>query len=85
VLGALYVRADRHRQGIGRQLVNYLYSTYNLDEELVIVQTRAISEGFYNKLGWTTVGSTDVDLSEWGGKGMGYGTHRSPQMLRYPK
>lgn len=56
-----------------------------MDNELVIVQTRAILEGFYAKLGWIAADSTDVDLSEWGGKGRGYGVHRNPQMLRYPK
>ena len=85
MLGALYVRIDWHGHGIGRDLVEYVYSKYDLDKELVIVQTRAVSEGFYAKLGWVTADSTDIDLSEWGGKGMGYGLHRSPQMLRYPK
>ena len=84
VLGALYVTPDRHGQGIGRQLVEHIYSRYDLDKELVIVQTRAVSEGFYTKLGWVTVDSTDIDLSEWEGKGKGFGMHRSPQMLRYP-
>ena len=85
VLGALYVRIDRQGRGIGKHLVKYLYSKYNLNNGLVIVQTRGISEGFYAKLGWITADSTDIDLSEWGGKGRGYGLHRSPQMLRYPK
>lgn len=85
MLGALYIRTDRQGHGIGRHLVEYLYSKYDLDNELVIVQTRAMSEGFYAKLGWITADSTDIDLSEWGGKGRGYGLHRSPQMLRYPK
>ncbi|MCJ1382477.1 hypothetical protein MMC17_005590 [Xylographa soralifera] len=85
VLGALYIRTDRQRHGIGRHLVEYLFSKYDLDNELVIVQTRAISEDFYTKLGWITADSTDIDLSEWGGKGRGYGLHRSPQMIRYPK
>ena len=85
VLGALYVRIDQQRHGIGRQLAEYIYSKYDLDRELVIVQTRGVSEGFYHKLGWVTADSTDIDLSEWGGKGRGFGLHRNPQMLRYPK
>jgi GNAT superfamily N-acetyltransferase len=84
-IGALYVRIDWHGRGVGRKLVEHIYSKYDLDKELVIVQTRAMSEGFYKKLGFVTVDSTDIDLSEWGGKGKGYGLHRSPQMLRYPK
>jgi len=85
VLGGLYVRAGWQGHRIGKHLVEYLYSKYELDNELVIVQTRAMSEGFYAKLGWITADSTDIDLSEWGGKGRGYGLHRSPQMLRYPR
>jgi len=85
VLGALYVKTDQQGRGIGRQLVEYIYSKYDLENELLIVQTRDISEGFHLKLGWVTVDSTDIDLSEWGGKGRGFGVHRSPQMLRYPK
>ncbi|KAI9684244.1 MAG: hypothetical protein M1822_005717 [Bathelium mastoideum] len=85
VLGALYIKPDWQSHGIGRQLVEYLYSKYDLDNEPVIVNTRATSEGFYAKLGWTMVDSTDFDLSEWGGKGRGYGVHRSPWMLRCPK
>ena len=79
------MRTDRQGMGIGRRLIEYVYSEYDLERELVIVQTRAMSEGFYAKMGWVTVDSTDIDLSEWGGKGRGYGLHRSPQMLRYPK
>lgn len=85
VIGALYVRPNRQGEGIGKSLVEYIDSKYDLDSERVLVQTRAISEGFYAKLSWVTASSTDIDLSEWGGEGMGYGVHRSPQMVRYPK
>lgn len=85
MIGALYVKPNQQRHGIGRHLVEYLYSKYNLDNEFVIIQTRAMSEGFYAKLGWITINSTNIDLSEWGGKERGYGLHRSPQMVRYPK
>lgn len=71
------------RKGIGRQLVNHIYTEYGLEKENVIVQTRAMSESFYLKLGWKTESCTDVDLSDWGGKGLGFGVHRSPQMIRY--
>lgn len=84
VLGALHVRPDRQRCGIGKRLVEYMYATHVLKKELVIVQTRATSEDFYVKLGWTTIGSTDVDLSQWAPSGRGYGIHRSPQMRRGP-
>lgn len=84
MIGALYVKPGLQGSGIGRRLVEYLYSKYDLEKEFVIVQTRAMSEGFYIRLGWKTVDSTDIDLSVWGGKGMGYGLHRSPQMVRYP-
>ena len=78
------MRTDQQGRGIGTKLIENLYSKYELDNELVLVQTRAMSEGFYQRLRWKTVDSTDVDLSEWGGKGRGYGVHRSPQMLREP-
>ena len=84
-IGAVYVRPDRQGQGLGRQMIEYIYAAYDLDSELVILQTRAMSEGFYHKLGWVTAGSTDVDLSMWGGHGRGFGVHKSPQMMRYPK
>lgn len=45
-------------------MVEHLYSKYDLDHELIIVQTRGMSEGFYVKLGWITADSTDIDLSE---------------------
>ena len=79
------MRTEWQGKGIGKQLVEYLDSKYELDKEPLFVTTRAISEGFYAKLGWKTVLSSDIDLSEWGGKGMGYGVHRSPQMVRYPQ
>ena len=63
----------------------YLYQKYDLDNELVIVETRANPEGFCAKLVWITADSTLIDLSVWGGKGRGYGLHKSPQMLRYPR
>ena len=85
MLGGLYVRTHRHGQGIGKHLVEHFYSKYDLHKELVFVQTRATSEGFWEKMGWTTADSLDIDLSEWEGKGRGYGVHKSPQMLRYPK
>ena len=66
-------------------MIEFVYSTYKLDDELVVVQTRSISEGFYQRLGWVTTDSTDIDLSKWAAKGMGYGIHRSPQMVRYPR
>ena len=65
-------------------MIEFICSTYKLDDELVIVQTRSISEGFYQRLGWVTIDSTDIDVSKWAGEGMGYGIHRSPQMVRYP-
>lgn len=79
------MRIDRQGQGIGKQIVEWLYERYGLEKEVVIVQTRAMSEGFYEKLGWRTVSCTEVDLAEWGGKGRGYGMHRSPQMVRVLK
>lgn len=84
-IGAIYVKPGYQRNGVGRQLVEFIYSEYDLHKELVIAQTRCVSEGFYKRLGWITAESTDIDLSEWGGKGMGYGLHRSPQMMRYPE
>ncbi|KAL9107644.1 MAG: hypothetical protein Q9227_007451 [Pyrenula ochraceoflavens] len=84
-VGALHVNPDRQRQGIGRQLIGYIYSKYDLDNERVFLFTRATSEGFYEKLGWVTADATEVDLSEWEGKGKGYGMHRAPQMVRGPK
>ena len=85
MLGGLYIKPDQHGRGVGRRLVEYFYSKYDLDKELVFVQTRATSEGFWEKMGWTTADSLDIDLSEWEGKGRGYGVHRSPQMMRHPK
>lgn len=79
------MRRDRQRQGLGRQLIDYLDSKYEMKKDLVVVQTRAMSEGFYERLGWVTVASTDLDLSEWDVQGRGYGVHRSPQMLRQPE
>lgn len=76
---------SQQRQGIGKQLVEHLYSNHELEKEIVIVQTRATAEEFYAKLGWKTESSSDFDLSEWEGKGRGFGVHRSPQMVRYPK
>ena len=73
---------DHQRRGIGTQLVEHLFKRYELEQELVFVQTLASSEGFYTKFGWVTADSTDVDLSKWGGSDRGYGLHRAPQMLR---
>ena len=78
------MRTDRQGQGIGKQMVEYLYKMYGLGSEMVIVQTRAMSEGFYENMGWVTVDCTEIDLSVWSGKGRGYGVHRSPQMVKYP-
>lgn len=76
---------DRQRQGIGKRIIEYFDTEYGIGGDLVIVQTNPTAEGFYQKLGWETVDSTDVDLSRFAGEGRGYGVHRSPQMLRYPK
>ena len=64
--------------------MKYCDDHYSLQRELCFLQTLASSEGFYAKLGWRTEDSTDVDLSEWGGKDRGYGLHKAPQMLRHP-
>jgi predicted N-acetyltransferase YhbS len=85
VIGAMNVRVDRQRQGIGKKIVEFFETEYGIGSELVIVQTNASAEGFYGKLGWGTVDSTDIDLTEFTGKGMGYGVLRSPQMVRQPK
>jgi ribosomal protein S18 acetylase RimI-like enzyme len=79
------VHPTRQNQGIGRKIVEFLDKEYGIDKALVVLQTNATAEDFYKKLGWETVNSTDIDLSEWAGKGRGYGVHRSPQMVRYPK
>ena len=81
-LGALYVDPAWHGQGIGRRLVEHLYKEHDLAKEPVVVQTRAGTEKFYKKMGWKTIVAAETDLSEWAGKGMGFGVHRSPQMLR---
>lgn len=85
VLGGLYVRPSAQGQGIGSRMVEHIYSKYGLETEPVIVQTVAMSEEFWSKLGWKTVACTEIDLSIYGGKGHGYGLHRSPHMLRSPK
>ena len=72
-------------KGVGRMMVEYMYREYELEKEVVIVQTTASAERFYEKMGWKTVDSTDIDLSEWAGKGLGYGLLRCPQMVRYPR
>lgn len=72
-------------KGVGRMMVDYMYREYELEKEVVIVQTTASAERFYEKIGWKTVDSTDIDLSEWAGKGLGYGLLRCPQMVRYPQ
>lgn len=69
-------------QGIGRMMVEYMYREYGLENEMVIVQTTASAEKFYEKMGWKTLDSTVIDLSEWAGKGLGYGLLRCPQMVR---
>ncbi|MCJ1415507.1 hypothetical protein MMC32_001839, partial [Xylographa parallela] len=56
VIGALYVRPDRQGEGIGRQLVAHLDATYGLEDELVMVSTRADAEAFYARLGWVVAG-----------------------------
>ena len=66
-------------------IVDYMYREYGLENDMVIVQTTASAEKFYQKMGLKTVDSTDIDLSEWAGKGLGYGLLRSPQMVRIPR
>jgi predicted N-acetyltransferase YhbS len=83
-IGALNVKIACQRQGIGRMMVNYMYREYGLDNEMVIVQTTASAERFYERMGWKTMDSVDIDLSDWAGKGLGYGLLRSPQMVRSP-
>lgn len=64
-------------------MVGYMVREYGLERELVIVQTTASAEKFWQSVGWKTESSTDIDLSEWAGKGLGYGLLRSPQMVRH--
>lgn len=82
-IGAMNVKIAWQGQGIGKMMMEYMYREYGLEKDMVIVQTTASAEGFYQKLGWKTVDSTDIDLSEWAGKGLGYGLLRCPQMVRY--
>lgn len=65
-------------------MLEYLYHKYGLETEIVGVQTTATAERFYKKMGWETVDSTEIDLSEWAGKGLGYGLLRCPQMVKPP-
>ena len=81
-IGALNVKIAWQRQGVGRMMVDYMYREYGLENEMVILQTTASAEKFYEKIGWKTMDSIDIDLSEWAGKGLGYGLLRCPQMVR---
>jgi len=82
VLGSLYVSPDQQRHGIGSNLIKFAFEQFQLDKEKVFVQTLMMSVGFYERYGWKQADSTDIDLSEWGGKDRGFGMHRSPQLVR---
>ncbi|KAH7411819.1 hypothetical protein DE146DRAFT_641462 [Phaeosphaeria sp. MPI-PUGE-AT-0046c] len=84
-IGAMNVKITWQGQGIGKMMIEYMYREYGLENDMVIVQTTASAEIFYQKMGWKTVDSTDIDLSDWAGKGLGYGLLRCPQMVRYPQ
>ncbi|CAG8978994.1 hypothetical protein HYALB_00009896 [Hymenoscyphus albidus] len=65
-------------------ILRWGFHTYGLEKKTVFVQTFMGARGVYAKYGWQEVDATEIDLAEWAGSGMGFGLHRSPQMIRKP-
>ncbi|CAG8949308.1 hypothetical protein HYFRA_00004934 [Hymenoscyphus fraxineus] len=84
IWNSLYVLPLYQRKGIGSALLRWGFHTYGLEKETVFVQTFMGSREIYAKYGWQEVDATEINLAEWAGDGMGFGVHRSPQMIRQP-
>ncbi len=59
----VFVDVDQHGKGIGRLLMNEI-EAYARDHQLqrMYLHTGLTGEGFYHKLGYTTIGYTEHDL-----------------------
>ncbi|CAF9926898.1 MAG: hypothetical protein GOMPHAMPRED_004257 [Gomphillus americanus] len=85
VLSSMYVLPEAQRSGVGSKLLQWAFQQYDLAKEEIFVQSVHASEGFYQKFGWVTKSSTEIDLSDWAGKNQGWGLYRSPQLIRTPQ
>ena len=72
------------RQGLGSKMIRYAVDELSLSRLPVWLHTQVRASGFYNKFGWQEVDRLNVDMSEWKGKGLGFGTHSSLCMVREP-
>ena len=52
------------------------------DQVVCYVQSSPAARSLYQKCGFREIGSSDVDLSEWGGKGHGWGIYTFWYMIR---
>ena len=85
-LHSLHVLPPYQQKGIGTELLKWLFKTYNLEKELIWLNTQLRGrDRLYSKFGWQDMEVIDIDLSKFlGEEGNGFGIHRSVGMLRYP-
>lgn len=71
-------------QGIGSALFKYGFYDVGADDVPVWIVTQARGRGMYLKFGFEDTGHLDVDLAEYMGPNLGFGSHRTFCMIRKP-
>jgi len=84
VWSSLYVLPLYQGRGIGRQLLDWGFTNFEIGRYPIWLSTTARARLFYLKYGWEDVDHVDIDLAKWTVPLSGFGMHRTPCMIRKP-